>query len=168
MENAKWKMSVIVAVNSDWGIGKDGRQAVILPEDRKFFRKKTTGGVVIAGRKTFEDFPGPLPDRKNIILTRDKLFKSEGVTVLHSVEDVLEEVKNEDPDKVFVVGGGTIYEQFLPFCGKAFVTKLDINLESDTFFPNLDELGSWSEERQTEANESNGIKYTICTYVKKR
>jgi len=158
-------MNVIVAVNSDWGIGLEGRQVVVLPEDRKFFKEMTTGGVIIAGRKTFEDFPnGALPNRKNIILTRDKSFSAKGVTVLHSVEEVLAEVAKEDSDKVFVAGGGAIYEQFLPYCSTAYITKLEANPKSDTYFPNLDELENWSQEREMGSGESNGVKYSVYIY----
>ena len=157
-------MNVIVAVNSDWGIGFDGKQSIVLPEDRRFFRETTSGGVIIAGRKTFEDFPGPLPNRKNIVLTRDKYFSAEGVTVLHSIEEVLEAVADADPEKVFIAGGGGIYEQFLPLCGRAYVTKLSAAPESDTFFPNLDELKNWSQECKIVSGESGGIKYSFYTY----
>lgn len=157
-------MNIIVAVNSDWGIGCDGTQVITLPEDRRFFKEKTTSGTVIAGRKTFEDFPGALPDRKNIVLTKDKTFHAKGVTVLHSIEEVLEEIKNEDPDKVFVAGGGNIYKQLLPLCDTAFVTKLEVTPPSDTYFPNLDKLQNWSLQRQSEPKESSGIKYTINIY----
>ena len=158
-------MNVIVAVNSDWGIGFGGRQVVVLSEDRKFFKEMTTGGVVIAGRKTFEEFPGgALPNRKNIILTRDKSFIAEGITVLHSVDEVLAEVSKEDSDKVFVAGGGAIYEQFLTYCSTAYITKLEAAPQSDTYFPNLDELENWSKERELESGESNGVKYTVCIY----
>jgi len=158
-------MNVIVAVNSDWGIGFGGRQVVVLSEDRKFFKEMTTGGVVIAGRKTFEEFPGgALPNRKNIILTRDKSFIAEDVTVLHSVDEVLAEVSKEDSDKVFVAGGGAIYEQFLTYCSTAYITKLEAAPQSDTYFPNLDELESWSLERKMRAGESEGVKYAVYIY----
>ena len=158
-------MRTIVAVNADWGIGHDGKQPVALPEDRKFFKEMTTGGVIIAGRKTFEDFPsGALPNRKNIILTKDKTFYADGITILHSIEEVLAEVSAEDPEKVFVAGGGTVYEQFLPYCDCAFVTKLQAMPPSDTYFANLDELDNWSLECEISSGDSSGIKYTVCLY----
>ena len=137
-------MNAIVAVNSDWGIGLDGSQVVVIPEDRRRFRRLTDGGVVIVGRKTFEHLPGPLPNRKSIVLTQDSTFKAKGVVIVHSVDEVLEEVADEDPEKVFVIGGGEIFELLLPLCAYAYVTKIDINLPSDTFFPDLDILPGWS------------------------
>ena len=158
-------MNIIVAVNSDWGIGFEGKQSVVLSEDRRFFRDKTIGGVIIAGRKTFEDFPGPLPKRKNILLTREKLKKIDGVTIVHSIQEVFDETENENPSKVFVVGGGEIYRQFLPYCTKAYVTKLEAESKSDTYFENLDELESWSLDENMRSGESDGVKYVIAVYT---
>ena len=136
-------MNAIVAANDDWGIGLGDKQAIVIPEDRQRFRKLTEGGVVIAGRKTFEQLPGPLPKRKNIILTRNHTFKASGVIIAHSTSDVLDEIKNDNPDKVFVIGGGEIYKLFLQLCNYAYVTRIDINPPSDTFFPDLDNQQSW-------------------------
>ncbi|MCL2226892.1 MAG: dihydrofolate reductase [Oscillospiraceae bacterium] len=159
-------MNVIVAVNADWGIGFGGKQPIVLPEDRKFFRERTTGGVIIAGRNTFEDFPGVLPERKNIILTRDKSFKADGATVLHAIEEVLSEIAGTDPSKVFVVGGGNIYSQFLPLCKTAYVTKIEAAPQSDTYFPNLDILPSWALVHVGERKESaeGNMKYSLSVY----
>ncbi|MCL2200328.1 MAG: dihydrofolate reductase [Oscillospiraceae bacterium] len=157
-------MIIIAAVDRAWGLGYKGKQTIILPEDRKFFKEITSGGVVIAGRKTFEDFPGALPDRKNIILTRNLGLTAKGVTVLSSLKQVLAEVENEDPAKVFIAGGGEIYRQFLPMCEKAYITKLETVTESDTYLPNLDELETWSTERKIKSGESCGIHYTFEIY----
>ncbi|MCL2392489.1 MAG: dihydrofolate reductase [Oscillospiraceae bacterium] len=158
-------MNIIVVVNSDWGIGCEGKQAIILPEDRRFFRETTDGGTIIAGRKTYEDFPGPLPNRKNIILTRDKDFKPEGVIVKRSLEGVLEEIANEDKSDVFIVGGGEIYKLFLPLCDYAYVTKIEAAPKSDTYFPNLDSLPNWKIEEQSGIQTSEtGVKYEIIIY----
>jgi len=136
-------MNIIVAVNSDWGIGFKGTQAIVIPGDRRRFKQLTENGVVITGRKTYEDFRKPLPNRKNIILTHDGSFKAEGAVVRHSVSDVLTEIADEDTDKVFVIGGGSIYEAFLPYCSAAYVTRIEAAPPSDTFFPNLDEMPDW-------------------------
>jgi len=158
-------MNIIVVINSDWGIGCEGKQAIILPEDRRFFRETTDGGIIIAGRKTFEDFPGPLPNRKNIILTRDKDFKPEGVIVKHTFEDVLKEIANEDKTKVFIVGGGEIYRQFLPLCDHAYITKIHAAPPSDTFFPNLDNDSNWKVEQKFGVMTSeSGVEYEIYRY----
>jgi len=157
-------MKAIVAVNEDWGIGCSGKQSIVLPEDRRFFRETTTGGTIIAGRKTFEDFPGVLTDRKNIILTGDTAFKADGAVVLHSFGDVISEISADDPDNVFVVGGGSIYKLFLPLCTAVYLTKIHATPPSDTYFPNLDTMPEWTLESQSETKKSNGFKYTICVY----
>jgi len=137
-------MNAIVAVYSDWGIGYNGRQTIVMPEDRKRFREITDGGVVIAGRKTFAELRGPLPNRRNIVLTRDRAFAADGVDVARSADEVAALVADEDPERVFVIGGGEIYRLFLPMCGFAYVTKIGASPRSDTFFPNLDEMPGWS------------------------
>ena len=137
-------MNAIVAANSDWGIGLGGAQPVVIPEDRRRFRLLTDGGIVIAGRKTYEHLPGPLPNRKNIVLTRDRAFVADGAVVANSPDDVLSEIAASDPDTVFVIGGGDIYRLFLPLCTCAFVTKIDIKSPSDVFFPDLGSLPGWS------------------------
>ncbi|MCL2365810.1 MAG: dihydrofolate reductase [Oscillospiraceae bacterium] len=142
-----------------------GKQTVIIPEDRRFFRKETTGGTIIAGRKTFEDFGGVLPNRKNIVLTRDAEFAADGVVVLHSLEDVFSEIAADDPNSIFVAGGGNIYDLFLPFCTAAYVTKVNTAPPSDTYFPDLDTMPGWTLEDQCETRISNGYEYTICVYT---
>jgi len=101
-------INAIVAVNSDWGIGINGAQVIVIPGDRSFFKRLTEGGVVIAGRKTFEFLRKPLPNRKNIILTQDRTFRADGVIIAHSVDGVLAEISEDAPDRVFVIGGGEI------------------------------------------------------------
>ena len=141
-------MNIIVAVYSDWGIGYNGTQPVVIPEDRRRFKELTSGGVVIAGRKTFECLPAPLPDRKHIVLTRDSAFTADGVSIVRSVAGLAAEIKGFEPDKVFVIGGGEIYRLFLPFCACAYVTRIDIAPLSDTFFPDLDNTPGWSLEHR--------------------
>ena len=146
-------MNAIVAANLDWGIGFGGMQTIILPEDRRNFRKLTYGGVVIVGRRTFEQLRKPLDNRKNIVLTRDRSFNADGVIISHSVGEVLNEISGDDPDMVFVIGGGDIYRQFLPLCNYAYVTRIEAAPPSDTFFPDLDALPGWSLEHRQYANE---------------
>jgi len=165
-------MNIIAAVYSDWGIGFNGAQPLVIPEDRKNFAKLTKSGVIIAGRKTYQSFQNhqsqdagdeafanigsPLPGRKNVVLTRDKNFIANGAYVAHSIEEVLDEIADCDTDKVFVVGGGDIYRQFLQFCTNAYITKIAATPMSDTFFPNLDKLPKWSS-----VHESQSYDYVI-------
>ncbi|MDR0490624.1 MAG: dihydrofolate reductase [Oscillospiraceae bacterium] len=159
-------MNIIVAVNSDWGIGYNNTQSIVISEDRRHFKKITDGGVLIAGRKTFEDLGRPLPDRKTIVITRDRKFNVKGVVVAHSVDEVLAKITDEDSGKVFVIGGGSIYRLFLPLCSNAYVTKIDAAPPSDTFFPNLDNMPEWSLETRGETRESGGVRYSFDRYVR--
>jgi len=157
-------LNAIVAVYSDWGIGYNGAQPIVIPDDRRFFREITDGGVVIVGRKTFEGIGKPLPNRRNIVLTSDRAYRAADVFVAHSTDDVIAEVSGFDPDKVFVIGGGRVYDLLLPMCDFAYVTKIDSAPLSDTFFPDLDVLPGWVLVDSSETFESNGTRYTFCLY----
>ena len=156
-------MDLIVAVYDDWGIGRDGTQPIALSTDRKFFRETTRGAMVIVGRKTIDDFPGkkPLPGRVNVALTRSDM-EIPGFTVCHSPEEAAELAKTAE--KAMVIGGGSIYRQMLPLCDRAYVTKVHVTPESDTFFPNLDEAEDWERSEILQSGEENGILYEMCLY----
>ena len=156
-------MDLIVAVYSDWGIGRDGTQPVALSADRKFFRETTRGATVIVGRRTVADFPGqkPLPGRQNIMLSRSGAAP-EGFTLASSPEEAAKLTENHE--KVMVIGGGSIYKQMLPMCRKAYVTKLSACPESDTFFPNLDADPNWKLMEVLQEGEEDGISYQMCLY----
>ncbi len=158
-------MELIVAVYDDWGIGQDGDQPIALSADRKFFRRTTAGSTVIVGRKTIATFPGgqPLPKRRNIVLTRQKL-DFPGFETANSPEEAAELCKAED--RVFVIGGGTVYRELLPLCDKAYITKVHVTPESDTFFPNLDQLPDWECTGVLESGVENGIRYEMLLYQK--
>ena len=159
-------MDAIVAVYDDWGIGKDGTQPIALSTDRKFFRETTRGAMVIVGRRTVDDFPGkkPLPGRVNVALTRSDM-EVHGFTVCHSPEEAAELAKTAE--KAMVIGGGTIYRQMLPLCDRAYITKVHVTPESDTFFPNLDEDADWELSEVLQSGEENGIAYEMCLYKRK-
>ncbi|MCL2409909.1 MAG: dihydrofolate reductase [Oscillospiraceae bacterium] len=157
-------MNIIVAVYRDWGIGYGGTQPVVLAEDRQYFKQMTNGGTVIAGRRTYEDFsPQPLPNRRNIIISQNRDYKAEGAVVVHSVDELRREISGAE--NVFVVGGGSIYKLLLPYCNRAYVTKLDAKPESDTFFENLDKHPAWTLESPGETLESGGMLYSFNTYT---
>jgi dihydrofolate reductase len=158
-------MNLIVAVYADWGIGKDGTQPIALSADRKFFRETTRGATVIVGRRTTEDFPGqkPLPGRKNIVLSRSG-GEIPGFVLCDSPEKALQMTENDE--KVFVIGGGSIYRQMMAHCDTAYITKLSIAPESDTFFPNLDTDPQWKLAQVVQSGEENGIAYQMCRYEK--
>ena len=135
----------------------------------KFFREKTTGNVVVMGRATFMTFPGPkaLPNRVNIVLTTDKNWSAPDVTVCHSIDELLVELEKYDADSVYVIGGSTVYEQLLPFCNTAYVTKVDSAKEADKFFPNLDSMTEWTVDSESELMEHHGTEFRFVTYIKR-
>ena len=156
-------MDLIVAIYDDWGIGADGDQPVALTADRKFFRKTTAGSTVIVGRKTVGSFPGqqPLPKRRNILLTRQDIAVP-GFEIAHSPAEALELCG--DDERVFVIGGGSIYRQMLPMCDRAYITKVHCTPASDTFFPDLDESPEWRLTELLESGVEDGVAYEMCLY----
>ncbi len=156
-------MELIVAVYDDWGIGCNGTQPIALSADRKFFRETTRGAMVIVGRKTLADFPGgkPLPNRVNVVLTRQKMDIPD-VVICHSPEEAVTLAK--DAQRAMVIGGGSIYKQMLPYCDTAYVTKVHTTPESDTYFPNLDADPQWFLAEVLQKGEENGIGYEMCLY----
>ena len=138
-------MDLIVAVDNNWAIGNKGDLLVSIPEDHKFFRQTTMGNVVVLGRKTLAGFPNglPLAGRDNIILSTDPNYTVRGGTVVHSKEELFEELKKYEDKEIFVIGGGQIYEMLLPYCKYAHVTKINYDYAADPHFPNLDELENW-------------------------
>ncbi len=159
-------MELIVAVYSDWGIGRDGTQPIALSADRKFFRETTRGTMVIVGRRTIEDFPGkkPLPGRINVALTRSGQ-EIPGFTVCGSPEKAAA-LAGTVP-RAMVIGGGSIYRQMLPYCDTAYITKVHVKPESDTYFPNLDEDPDWELAQTLQQGEENGIPYEMLLYKRK-
>lgn len=159
-------MELIVAVYDDWGIGRDGTQPIALSADRKFFREMTRGAMVIAGRRTVADFPGqkPLPGRVNVVLSRSGK-EIPGFTLCDSPEKAKRMA--EAAGKAMVIGGGSIYRQMLPWCDRAYVTKVHTMPESDTFFPNLDDDPQWEKAEVLQRGEENGIAYEMLCYKRK-
>ena len=159
-------MELIAAVYDDWGIGANGTQPVALSADRKFFRQTTKGATVIVGRRTVEDFPGqkPLPGRKNIVLSRS-VTELPGFTVCTDGNQAME-LSKEDA-RVFVIGGGSVYRQLLPYCDTAYITKVHAQVISDTFIPNLDQDNQWQLAEILQTGEEEGIQYEICRYIRK-
>lgn len=159
-------MNLIVAVDKNWGIGSKNKLLVTIPSDMKFFRETTSGKVVVLGRKTLETFPNglPLKNRTNIILTNNKDFQAKGAIICHSVEEVLEELKKYDSEDIYIIGGGTIYRQFLPYCDVAHVTKIDHAFEADTYFPNLDEMEEWEVTADSEEQTYFDLEFQFVKY----
>ena len=163
-------MNIIVAADKNWGIGKDNKLLVSIPADMKFFREKTTGNVVVMGRKTLESFPGglPLKRRTNIVLTKDVNYQVKDAVLVHSVEELLEELKKYDSENVYVIGGDSVYRQLLPYCDIAHVTKIDYAYEADSYFPNLDEDPQWEVTASSEEQTYFDLEYTFVKYQRKK
>ena len=159
-------MELIVAVYDNWGIGCCGTQPIALSADRKFFRETTRGAMVIAGRRTIADFPGqkPLPGRVNVALTRSGA-EIPGFTVCASTEEALALAKTAE--RCFVIGGGSVYRQMLPYCDAAYITKVHTTVACDTDFPNLDEDPQWYLAETLQSGEENGIAYEMLLYKRK-
>jgi dihydrofolate reductase len=161
---------MIVAVDNNWAIGSRNRLLVSIPKDQKHFREETTGKVVVLGRKTLETFPQgqPLQNRLNIILSRDRNYRVKDAVVVHSVEELLEELKKYASEDVYVVGGESVYRQLLPYCDTAHVTKIDHIYEADSHFPNLDEDPEWEITADSEEQTYFDIAYTFLKYERRK
>ncbi|MGE9882379.1 dihydrofolate reductase [Blautia obeum] len=159
-------MNIIVAADKNWAIGKNNKLLVSIPQDMKFFRETTTGKVVVMGRKTLESFPGgqPLKKRVNIVLTSDKNYHVNGADIVHSIDALLEELKKYPAEDIYVIGGESIYRQLLPYCDKAYVTKIEHAYDADTFFPNLDEDPHWRMTKTSDEQTYFDLEYEFTIY----
>ena len=162
-------MNLIVNVDSNWAIGYRGKLLVSIPEDMKFFRSETTGKVVVLGRKTLDTFPGgqPLKNRTNIILTRNPNYQVKGAIICHSVEEVLEELKKYNSEDVYIIGGDSIYKEFLPYCDVAHVTRTDHVYDADAWFPNLEEDPEWVMTGESEEKTYFDLEFRFCRYERR-
>lgn len=163
-------MNLIVAVDKNWAIGLKNKLLVSIPEDMKFFRAETTGKVVLMGRKTLESFPNgqPLKNRTNIVLTGNTNYAVKGALVFHSVEEVLEELKKYPSEDVYVIGGESIYRQFLPYCSTAHVTKIDYAYDADAYFPDLDQLEEWEAVASSGERTYYDLEFEFVKYVRRQ
>lgn len=161
-------MKLIVAVDKNWAIGKNGKLLVSIPADMKFFRETTTGNVVVMGKNTLNSFPNglPLKNRVNIVMTTNRSFDGKGADVVYSLEEVLEEVKKYDTDQVYVIGGAAVYEQLLEYCDTAYITYIDYAYEADRYFPNLDKMEGWKLEEESEEQTYFDVEYYFRKYVR--
>ena len=163
-------MNLIVAVDKNWGIGKNNKLLVSIPSDMKFFRSETNGKVVVMGRKTLESFPNgmPLKNRTNIVLTRDQNYQVKDTIVVHDIPELLEELKKYPDDQIYVIGGGKVYEELLPYCNVAHVTKIDFAFEADTYFPDLDKMEEWQITATSDEQTYFNLEYSFVKYERIR
>lgn len=155
-------MNVIVAVDENWGIGRNGDQLIYLREDLKRFKALTMGHPLILGRKTMATFPGgrPLKGRRNLILSRSPDFAPQGGEVYRSMEELLAQA----PEDAFVIGGASVYQALIDRCSVAYVTKIQKAFPADCWFPNLDRDPAWRAEEPSEELEQDGVRYRYVTY----
>lgn len=159
------RISMIAAIGENRELGRDNKLLFDIPEDMKFFRETTRGKPVIMGRKTAEHLvefytKGPLPGRRNIVVTRNPEYSLEGFTVVSRIEDAITIAKEEDADEIFIIGGGEIYTLGLPFSDRLYLTIVDGKFEADAFFPEFSEFSKVINERKS---SGNGYTYTFKT-----
>lgn len=151
-------ISIIVAIAKLNAIGQNNDLLAYIPNDLKRFKALTTGHIIIMGRKTFESLPnGALPNRRNIVLSRNAALELEGAEVVHSVEAAIDLCKNED--EVFVIGGATIYEAFLPTANKLYLTLINqFYNDADTFFPEIN-AEEWNQISREDISDDEKIEF---------
>ncbi len=162
-------MKAILSADKNWGIGYKNKLLVSIPSDMKFFRQTTTGRVVVMGRKTLESFPGglPLKNRTNIVLTGNRGYSVKDAVIVHTYDELREELKKYDTDDVYVIGGESVYRMLLPECDTVLVTKLDRAFQADTFFPDLDTMDEWEMTEEGEEQTCFDLEFRFTKYERR-
>jgi dihydrofolate reductase len=160
-------ISIIVAVSEDWGIGKDNELLWHISEDLKRFKRLTLGKTVLMGKKTWESLPRrPLPGRKNIVLTDVPNECIDCSVTAYSIEDALD--KCERGEEIFVIGGGSVYRQFMPLADRLYITHVHRKAPADVYFPPIDpDIWEVIEKEEFESTETNSIPYTYIIYCRR-
>jgi dihydrofolate reductase len=161
-------ISIIVAVSEDWGIGKNNDLLWHLPDDLKRFKKLTSGNTILMGKKTWESLPRrPLPNRINIVLTDNREDKFEGAVTAFSIDDAISKCNKED--EIFIIGGGSIYRQFMPIADKLYITHVHSKTPADIYFPEIDPaVWKVSESEECTDTEKYPVPYTYKIYLRKK
>ena len=161
-------MNLIAAVDKNWAIGKDNGLLVSIPADMKFFRETNKRKVVVMGRKTLESFPNglPLKNRVNIVLTTDFSYQVKDAVIVHSKEELEEELQKYNSEDIYVIGGESVYRLLLDACDTAHITKIDYAYEADAFFPNLDENPDWEIVADSEEQTYFDLEFYFLKYQK--
>ena len=162
-------MNAIVAVDKNWAIGNKGKLLVSIPNDMKMFRQETTGKVVVLGRKTMATFPNglPLKNRTNIVLTTDTNYSAGDAIIVHSIDELLEELKKYPTEDVYIIGGDSVYRQMLPYVDVCHVTKIEHAYEADSYFPNLEKSGEWEMVKESEEQTYFDLEYSFQMWKRK-
>jgi dihydrofolate reductase len=160
------KITLVAAAAENNALGKDNDLIWRLPDDFKRFKALTSYHHIIMGRKTFESFPKPLPNRKHVVITRQENYKNETIEVVHSLEEAIQFSSTEE--EIFIIGGGEIYKQALPFADKIELTRVHGEFEADTFFPEIDEK-KWDlvNSEFHDKDEKHKYSFSYLTFLKK-
>lgn len=162
-------ISMIVATSKNNGIGKNNSLLWHISEDLKRFKEITSGHKMIMGRKTFKSLPGILPNRHHIILTRDNNFNvdSDKVTIVHDIDEIIKSYKNSS-EEVFIIGGGEIYNLFMPYVDKLYLTKVEKDFDADTFFPQIN-MNNWEiiHKSDKKTDEKSGLIFEFIDLIRK-
>ena len=160
-------MNLIAAAAEDWGIGHKGKLLAKIPEDMKYFREKTLGRIVVMGRKTLETFPGkkPLPDRINIVLSKTHEPGEEGGVIwVRGADGLFKELEKYSDEDVFVIGGGEIYSLLLPFCDRAYITRIKGTFPADTYIFDFEDAEDWFLSQKGEPRFYEGLEFSFDVY----
>ncbi len=161
------QLSIIVAIAKNYAIGKDNQLLWHLSEDLKRFKQLTTNHTIVMGKKTFESLPiRPLPNRRNIVITDDINEKIEGCLMAYSIDEAIDQC--DDNQENFIIGGASIYTQFMPIATKFYLTKVHKDFEADTFYPEID-FSEWEiiEKQENLFDEKSGLSYSYLVYKRK-
>lgn len=157
-------MNFIVAVDNNYAIGKNGTLIYSLPSDLAYFKKVTSGKVVVMGDKTYLSLPKhPLPNRINIVMTLTNETYDGAITV-RSVEELKEVIKNYNTDDIFVIGGASIYNLLMDYCKFAYITKIDASEPADTYINNIELKGTWKLVSCSQKQTENGLDFKFCIF----
>ncbi len=167
MKTLNFKLTILVAKSENNVIGNDNELIWHLPNDLKRFKQLTTGHPIIMGRKTYESIGKPLPNRTNIVITRNREWNPEGVLVVNSLTEAIEKGRELDAE-IYIIGGGNIYEQAMDWADVLEVTEVHQSFEGDTKFPEID-LKIWKEvfRENFKKDEKNEFDYSFVTYKRK-
>lgn len=157
----KQKISIIVALAKNHVIGKDNQIPWHIPKDLQYFKRITLGKPMIMGRKNYESIGRPLPGRKNIVLTRDKDYKAEGCTIVHTKEEAV--AATDNAEEIMIIGGGAIYQMFMDEADALYLTEIDSDVEGDVFFPKYDNT-LWKEVSREAGEENLDWNYDYVVY----
>ena len=164
-------MNLIAAADENWGIGKNGGLLAHISGDMKYFRETTKGKIVVMGRKTLEGLPGgqSLGNRINVVLSENPAYKMKGAVVCHNIDEALEYLKQFSSEDIYVIGGESIFRQFLPYCNTVYLTHIDYEYDADVKFPvNLWKSQEWEMVEEGEEQTYFSLCYTPEIFVRKQ